>query len=603
MRDLQCPKKWLFLVMTLVIVASVACASEDAPAPAPTQPAAAVQPTAPAAAQPTAMPAPTQPAMAEMAAEPEGTLTVALERIGLPQFVPGVITWPNDDKRWGLGSVETLFVFDKGPSLSELQPRLAESWEVTDEALVIKIRRGIPFHEDWGELTAEDVAFSVNGNIADDSVYADRAVARAAWEDWEAIDSHTVKTEWRSPNFIWYKNLTPAAPVAIGQFSKKFITETGADNVDRDIGTGPFRMLRFEAEDEAEYEAVQDHWRKTPEFAKMRVIEVREPATRVAMIKTGEADITEVPFTSFEDVQASGVKLHEMGAAGSFQGIALGGQNYITEDPWSGEPLTDSSWADNHTDSQWCAEHPWVVCDFDDAADVERAKKVRQAIATAIDKQGLVDRVCLGHCKTLFSWRFTRDSEFPAGTYEKWEEAMPPEGDPDRAKALLAEAGLSDGFKATFVVPSGARPLSEENGMAMVPMLEAVGISLDVQRLDFSAIRARYPDRRNDTLQMAAGSREPWPLLWQFTPQSTRGNLWLPESEEMVAETMRVLDPIIVWENSTKWADWIFENQWNVAVVEVERWFVSGSRVGSHWPLIPGPSGMSNSYEHVTHGQ
>ena len=87
MKDVRWLNSWVLWVVLLVFLASFACTSEEEPATAPSQPAPAPQATAPAAA-----PAPTQPAMAKMDAEPEGTLTVALERIGLPQFVPGVIT-------------------------------------------------------------------------------------------------------------------------------------------------------------------------------------------------------------------------------------------------------------------------------------------------------------------------------------------------------------------------------------------------------------------------------------------------------------------------------------------------------------------------------
>ena len=84
------------------------------------------------------------------------------------------------------------------------------------------------------------------------------------------------------------KHNSPAWPGVVNMWSKKYIEETGQDNVSIDVGTGPFEMIEFRAEDRVEMKAVKDHWRQTPEWEGLEVLEVREAATRVAMMKAGE---------------------------------------------------------------------------------------------------------------------------------------------------------------------------------------------------------------------------------------------------------------------------------------------------------------------------
>ena len=84
MKDVLRLNSLVVLFVMLVFALAFACTSEEEPA----QPATAPQPAAPAAVQATAVPAPTQPTVAKMEVEPEGTLTVALERIGLPPVRP-----------------------------------------------------------------------------------------------------------------------------------------------------------------------------------------------------------------------------------------------------------------------------------------------------------------------------------------------------------------------------------------------------------------------------------------------------------------------------------------------------------------------------------
>ena len=66
-----------------------------------------------------------------------------------------------------------------------------------------------------------------------------------------------------APPTWWMKHNSPAWPGVVNMWSKKYIQETGEENVSIDVGTGPFEMIEFRAEDRVELKAVSDHWRQT----------------------------------------------------------------------------------------------------------------------------------------------------------------------------------------------------------------------------------------------------------------------------------------------------------------------------------------------------
>ena len=101
----------------------------------------------------------------------KGTLRVAIERIGLPQFTPSTVTWPNESNRWGYGATETLLGSDaEGKSIN----RLAKSWEVRDDGIHITLQEGVEFHKDQGEFTSADVLFNYAESMKDGSRFVDR---------------------------------------------------------------------------------------------------------------------------------------------------------------------------------------------------------------------------------------------------------------------------------------------------------------------------------------------------------------------------------------------------------------------------------------------
>ena len=124
----------------------------------------------------------------------QGTLRVALERIGLPQFTPSTVTWPNESNRWSYGATETLLGLDaEGQTIA----RLAKSWEVKDDGIHITLQEGANFHKDMGEFTSEDVVFNYAESMKDGSRFVDRPSLITMFEPWQAVDKYTVFVPWK----------------------------------------------------------------------------------------------------------------------------------------------------------------------------------------------------------------------------------------------------------------------------------------------------------------------------------------------------------------------------------------------------------------------
>ena len=125
------------------------------------------------------------------------------------------------------------------------------------------------FHENWGEMTAEDVKFTVEQNMKPDAQGGSAPFFRAHLDRIETPDKHTVvmhfkERVWEVPSqftqFVGYQNTT----------SKKHIETVGEEKAAlHPIGTGPYRHVEGRQGDYHRFEAVPNHWRKTPAFKEL----------------------------------------------------------------------------------------------------------------------------------------------------------------------------------------------------------------------------------------------------------------------------------------------------------------------------------------------
>ena len=129
--------------------------------------------------------------------------------------------------------------------LNAIEPDLAESWEVSDDQLIwtFKLRRGVMFHGGYGELTADDVVFSLAK--AGEKTTSSAADEYAAVQSVEALDPYTVKI-----------SLSEKVPFFLGSVlnyhggfivSKKAFEALGDQAPMNPIGTGPFAFVKYQS--------------------------------------------------------------------------------------------------------------------------------------------------------------------------------------------------------------------------------------------------------------------------------------------------------------------------------------------------------------------
>ena len=220
-------------------------------------------------------------------------------------------------------------------------PGLAESWSTPDlKEWVFKIRKGVPWQNGNGELTAEDVALAYMGMAREDSKSTMITHMKARVPFMEVVDPYTLTFKFDKFD-VSLEGLLSTQARALISTPKKYIESVGEDGFERaPIGTGPYQFVSQELGARVELEAIPgEHWRVDPMWDRMVFISVPEDATRLAMLETGRADMIPITTEQVELVRRSGFDLRRSANQRRFE-IFFGGlwrpthPNYTGADPW-----------------------------------------------------------------------------------------------------------------------------------------------------------------------------------------------------------------------------------------------------------------------------
>lgn len=457
-------------------------ATPAAPAPAATEapvrsaPASTEVPVAAAVAVPTATPQTSAEAMSEED-KPTGRLIVGQKELGPFMGHPALTGNPQ------------IFVMQTAPigeSLltvsSELRPvsMLAKSWEVSEDGSTwtFNLQEGVQFHKGYGEMTAEDVIWSMRQFGADGSKHPRASNMRGIWENPEghaiAIDDYTVEVNTGEPWSEVPFNEILTSPGGSGTWivSKAQSEELGPEEANGQIAaTGSWNLVDSRTSEFWRMEAVENHWRKTPHFAELIFQEIPEESSRVAGFQTGNLDTTLIAFDSLSLVEeVSGAEIMRVSGGGE-SALTFYGQYYVGIGTDDQQPGYDP-------DLPWVSSNPDI-----NSEEWANAAKVRTALSMAIDRQGIVDALLHGYGSPAVLWDF--------GQYEdSW---LPPEMrweyNPERAKQLIAEAGYPDGFSITLTPSLRGAPVEVEACEAIATMWGDVGVDVKFQSLPYTTLR------------------------------------------------------------------------------------------------------------------
>ena len=342
--------------------------------------------------------------------------------------------------------------------LNTIEPDLAESWEVSDDQLVwtFKLRHGVMFHGDYGELTADDVVFSLAK--AGEKTTSSAAKEYAAVQSVEAVDPYTVKI-----------TLSEKVPFFLGSVlnyhggfivSKKAFEALGDQAPMNPIGTGPFAFVKYQSKRFVELKANADYFRGKPLIDKINYRYMPDEATRELAFDRNEVDLfygrREARWVQSQ-AKKKNTKVDVFGL-GELRNLHLN---------VSQKPLDDI--------------------------------RVRKAIAYAVNRQGLVTFIGPEVCSPA-------NSVVPAGYLGHSDDATVYPHDLAKAKALLAEAGFAKGLTLKAVI---TKVESLRLPMTVIQeQLRLAGINLDLQVVEHSAFH-KLIRQNQSSLVLYGASRFP----------------------------------------------------------------------------------------------
>ena len=302
---------------------------------------------------------------------------------------------------------------------------LATDWSANADATewTFNLRKGVKFH-DGSDFDAEDVKYSLM-RVKDPEIGSPAKKSMSSVTDIEVVDAHTVKMKLNT-SFADF-------PLLLTDYRLRMIPNGSGDTIGKTgIGTGPFKVEKFDAEGTTILKANADYWEGAPGISEVHVIAIPDGQARVQALLTGQIDMNRyVPFNQKK----------------IFDGNSKFNVSVIPTGNWRGMVMrTDTA-------------------PFDNA-------KVRKAVRIAVDRQELVDLV-MGGAATV-----SCDTPVAPSDQYRMKKSCPQQT--ATAKKLLKEAGYPDGIEMTIHV-STKEPTWPTIAEVLQQQLAKANIKVDIQ--------------------------------------------------------------------------------------------------------------------------
>jgi peptide/nickel transport system substrate-binding protein len=368
-----------------------------------------------------------------------------------------------------------------------IEPGLAESWEISDDGLTytFQLREGVTFH-DGSPLLASDVKFTFE-RLVDPETASTSASELASMASIEATDDRTVVITLNAPDAAF---LTTLAQPALVIYSEAFVMANNNDVSQVAMGTGPFRFVEYVPNTRIVLEKNPDYWEEgLPYLDGIEMTIAADDTSRTAAIVSGAVDFVEyVPLRDVDTLQQD----QNLTLAGDTNNnIRFIGFN-LTKEPFD-NPL------------------------------------VRQAIAAVVDRDAMLGPTVFGHGTPVVglfvpSFWAGLDDEVPAP-------------DVERAQALMAEAGLADGFSTTITSWSQYSFLSNA-AVVLQEQLRQIGIEAELNLVENATMFDQvYGEQRSFEIAVTGESAfvDPNTLILQNFKTGESSNFTYYSNEEVDA--------------------------------------------------------------------
>jgi peptide/nickel transport system substrate-binding protein len=310
----------------------------------------------------------------------------------------------------------------------ELEPLLAESWELSEDQLTwtFTLRQGVTF-SNGAEFNAESVVYSMN-RILDPATGSGRVSAVGGADAvWQAVDTYTVSVTTPTVDVTLPTQLASAATGIIHPDS---VTAEGTVVVP--IGTGPFTIEDLDGTISVRLVKNPNYWQAgLPYLDAVEISVIQEGAAREAALLGGSVDwIRFVEPQSLPALQADSSIVVQVSPALAYHYIGMN----LTREP------------------------------FNDV-------RVRQAISYALDRQQICDAGAFGVCTPI---------QGPIDTGSPWYfDYAPYDQDLEKARQLLAEAGFPNGFEMELM-PTATYQDTVRQAQVIQAQLAAIGITATI---------------------------------------------------------------------------------------------------------------------------
>jgi peptide/nickel transport system substrate-binding protein len=408
-----------------------------------------------------------------------------------------------------------------------LVPALATRWENPDPTTyVFHLRRNVKFH-DGQPFTAADVKSTL------DRLYDPKTASpQVAWwpkpkPEITILDDYTIKLKLQSPyapllRSFWLTAILPHQAGAKPDFLQK------------PIGTGPFKFVEYVKGDRFIADRFDGYWNGRPKAARVHWRIIPEASARVAALEAGEIDLIPDGIPPDEIRRIKGTRGITVQEAGNVETRFLVLNN---------------------------AKAP-----FND-------KRVRQAIWYALDIKGIVEGIMLKSVSQQLAPMSSNTFGYPA-------QPLPShEYNPEKAKQLLREAGLPNGFTAEYLVYSNnVYSKDDEVAQAIQAQLGAVGIKVNINMLEIATALAKVQRGEFEiSKQGCAAASTDFSLCAgiHYMGPSARNRYNNPRVNELLAQGQAVSDPQarvkayeevgkILYEDAAN--IWLFDGRYSIGV-------------------------------------
>ena len=350
-------------------------------------------------------------------------------RIGLSTYPPHLKPWVNVGYAGQLVSSLINRFLMTYTTEGQLVGELAESFEREgDNAWVVKLKDAK--FSNGQPVTAADVAWNIDKIKAEGSgAYTRDAMLEV--EKVEIVDERTFKLLTKSPN--------AALPALFANPFLQIIAKDSTDTQDHGVGAGPFTLTNAEKGVGLDFEASQHYFKAGfPTFKTVKLTAYADENLRVAALTAGDVDVIDyVPWSAMDQIAADANLGPETVATGAFMFLSFNGSGAFKD------------------------------------------HRLRRAVALSIRREEIVNGVFFGHGAPLEGVPRSSTTPFYNADLAKGQTY-----DPDRAKALIKEAG-AEGVTVSLL-STAQYGMHRDTAVIVQGHLAEVGINVTLTMPDWS---------------------------------------------------------------------------------------------------------------------